>query len=57
MKCEALGAMYGLPAGKRCNGNLAYGVNFDHIVLDANSKVTAWRTALPSASSATSGRR
>lgn len=38
MQCEAIGAMYGLPAGKRCNGNLAYGVNFDHIVLDANSK-------------------
>ena len=38
MKCEAVGAMYGLEAGKRCDADLAYGVEFDHIVLDANSK-------------------
>lgn len=38
MKCEAEGAMYGLEAGKRCDADLAYGVEFDHIVLDANSK-------------------
>lgn len=37
-KCEAVGAMYGLPAGQRCNADLAHGVEFDHIVLDANSK-------------------
>lgn len=37
-RCEAVGAMYGLPAGKRCEGDLAKGVEFDHIVLDANSK-------------------
>jgi 5-methylcytosine-specific restriction endonuclease McrA len=37
-KCEAVGTMYGLDAGKRCNAPLAYGVEFDHIVLDANSK-------------------
>ncbi len=36
--CEAIGAMYGLPDGHRCNAPLAYGVQFDHIVLDANSK-------------------
>lgn len=36
--CEAIGAMYGLEPGKRCNNDLAYGVEFDHIVLDANSK-------------------
>jgi hypothetical protein len=37
-KCEAVGAMYGLDAGKRCSADLAYGVEYDHIVLDANSK-------------------
>jgi len=37
-KCEAIGAMYGLEAGHRCNADLSYGVQFDHIVLDANSK-------------------
>lgn len=36
--CEAVGAMYGLPAGKRCNAPLSTGVQYDHIVLDANSK-------------------
>lgn len=36
--CEAVGAMYGLPAGERCTRKLAYGVQFDHIILDANSK-------------------
>jgi 5-methylcytosine-specific restriction endonuclease McrA len=37
-KCEAVGTMYGLDAGQRCNAPLSYGVEFDHIVLDANSK-------------------
>jgi 5-methylcytosine-specific restriction endonuclease McrA len=37
-KCEATGAMYGLAAGQRCNAELSYGVEYDHIVLDANSK-------------------
>lgn len=37
-KCEAVGAMYGLAADQRCNASLSYGVQFDHIVLDANSK-------------------
>lgn len=36
--CEAVGAMYGLDSGRRCNAPLAYGVEFDHIILDANSK-------------------
>lgn len=36
--CEAIGAMYGLPAGQRCNAPLSAGVEYDHIVLDANSK-------------------
>jgi 5-methylcytosine-specific restriction endonuclease McrA len=38
MRCEAVGAMYGLDAGKRCNAPLSSGVEYDHIVLDANSK-------------------
>lgn len=38
MQCEAVGAMYGLPDGKRCEYSLSAGVEFDHIVLDANSK-------------------
>ena len=36
--CEAVGAMYGLSAGRRCNAPLSVGVQYDHIVLDANSK-------------------
>lgn len=36
--CEAVGAMYGHPAGHRCNAPLSTGVQYDHIVLDANSK-------------------
>lgn len=36
--CEASGPMYGLPIGQRCNAPLAYGVEFDHVILDANSK-------------------
>ncbi len=36
--CEAKGAMYGLSVGQRCHERLSYGVEFDHIVLDANSK-------------------
>lgn len=36
--CEARGAMYGLQAGTRCINNLSLGVEYDHIILDANSK-------------------
>ncbi len=37
--CEAIGPMYGSPVGyPRCGVPLAYGVEFDHIILDANSK-------------------
>lgn len=36
--CEAVGVWYGLPAGIRCTNSLAYGVEYDHIILDANSK-------------------
>ena len=35
--CEAVGSLYGLPPGQRCNAPLAYGVEFDHVVLEANS--------------------
>lgn len=37
-KCEAVGAWYGLAPGERCNVSLAYGVEFDHVILAANSK-------------------
>ena len=36
--CEAVGDMYGLPAGERCTADLNFGVEYDHIILDANSK-------------------
>ncbi len=36
--CEAMGGMYGLGNYQRCLNSLAYGVEFDHIVLHANSK-------------------
>lgn len=38
MLCEAVGAWYGLPPGRRCNAPLSAGVQYDHIILDANSK-------------------
>lgn len=38
LRCEAIGTMYGLEQGCRCNADLGKGVEFDHIVLDANSK-------------------
>jgi 5-methylcytosine-specific restriction endonuclease McrA len=36
--CEAIGSLYGLQPTQRCNAPLAYGVEFDHVILDANSK-------------------
>jgi len=36
--CEAVGTWYGLQPAQRCNAPLAYGVEFDHVILDANSK-------------------
>lgn len=30
--------MYDLDEGQRCNAPLGYGVEFDHVILDANSK-------------------
>jgi 5-methylcytosine-specific restriction endonuclease McrA len=38
MRCEAIGAWYGLPEGEHCTNDLAYGVQYDHLILDANSK-------------------
>lgn len=35
--CEAWGKMYGLAPGVKCGASLAHGVQFDHIILDANS--------------------
>lgn len=35
--CEAVGEWYGLPAGQRCTMPLSRGVQFDHIILEANS--------------------
>ena len=32
LKCEAVGPRYGLEESKRCNADLAKGVNFDHAV-------------------------
>jgi hypothetical protein len=37
-RCEATGALYGLPDGVRCQSDLGYGVEFDHIDLWANSR-------------------
>lgn len=35
--CEAVGSLYGLPPGQRCNMPLSRGVEYDHIDLEANS--------------------
>lgn len=37
-RCEAIGDWYGLPAGERCRNDLSLGVEYDHYILDANSK-------------------
>ena len=37
-RCEAIGRMYGLDDGSRCDAALSKGVQFDHVILDANSK-------------------
>jgi len=36
--CEAAGPWYGLPEGQRCTRSLGAGVEYDHLILDANSK-------------------
>ncbi|HLO78157.1 MAG TPA: HNH endonuclease signature motif containing protein [Magnetospirillum sp.] len=37
-RCEAVGPLYGLPEGVRCNADLGYGFDFDHVDLWANSR-------------------
>lgn len=37
-QCEAVGVMYGLAPNARCGVSLGHGVNFDHVILEANSK-------------------
>lgn len=37
-QCEAVGDWYGLPEGMRCTADLSSGVEYDHLILDANSK-------------------
>lgn len=37
-RCEASGPIYGLPTGMRCTEDLSLGVEYDHFILDANSK-------------------
>ena len=37
-RCEAEGELYGFVPGVRCDANLAYGVEFDHAILWANSR-------------------
>lgn len=37
-RCEAVGTMYGLADGVRCNLDLKIGVNYDHDDPDANSR-------------------
>lgn len=36
-RCEANGAFYGFASGERCGASLSHGVEFDHIILEANS--------------------
>lgn len=39
MRCEAIGAFYGLPNGQRCGADLDLaGIEYDHFILDHNSK-------------------
>lgn len=42
-QCEASGAWYGLGEDQRCNAPLAYGVEFDHVNLVANSNDNSLR--------------
>jgi hypothetical protein len=45
-KCEARGELYGLPAQIDCQASLAYGVEFDHFVLWANSRDSSLENCL-----------
>lgn len=37
-RCEAAGTLYGLTANTRCNADLRFGVEYDHVIPDAHSK-------------------
>jgi hypothetical protein len=37
-KCEGNGPLYGFDPGRRCNADLAYGVEYDHWDIVVNSK-------------------
>lgn len=37
-RCEAIGEVYGLAPGERCNATLSHGVEFDHYPLPATDK-------------------
>lgn len=38
MLCEAVGTVYGLDAGQRCNAPLSHGVEFDHYPVAATER-------------------
>jgi hypothetical protein len=40
--CEADGPWYGRAGKGRCNADLSYGVDFDHLILDTNSKYNSF---------------
>jgi hypothetical protein len=37
-RCEATGPLYGKADGVRCDADLGFGVEFDHVILWANSR-------------------
>jgi hypothetical protein len=45
-KCEARGELYGLPVQITCGASLAYGVEFDHFILWANSRDSSFDNCL-----------
>ena len=45
-RCEATGQLYGLPDGIRCETDLSYGVEFDHLILWANSRDSSFDNCL-----------
>jgi hypothetical protein len=45
-RCEATGQLYGLPDGTRCEADLGYGVEFDHLILWANSRDSSFDNCL-----------
>lgn len=45
-RCEASGTLFGFDPGERCGNGLAYGVRFEHVNPDANSKDNSLSNAL-----------